>query len=70
MKVVRGYKTELDLNKVAKKKQGKWKGKCGYPRFKSKKRAIGSFTLTGSIHVYEDVVQLPRLGRLRLKEVS
>lgn len=31
---------------------------------------MGSFTLTGSIHVYEDVVQLPRLGRLRLKEVS
>src|SRR5215831_10270939 len=25
------------------KKQGKWNQKCGYPRFKSKKKGIGSF---------------------------
>lgn len=31
-------------------------------------KAIGSFRLTGSIHVYPDAVQLPRLGRLRLHE--
>jgi putative transposase len=50
------------------KKMGKWKGKCGYPKFKSKKKGIGSFRLTGHIHVEEGHIQLPRLGRLRLKE--
>ena len=50
------------------KKQGTWRGKAGYPRFKSKKRGIGSFRLTGAIHIGEDWVQLPRLGKLRLKE--
>jgi len=51
-----------------KKKAGTFKGKVGYPRFKSKKRGIGSFRLTGSIHVYEKSIKLPRLGVLRLKE--
>jgi putative transposase len=50
------------------KKEGKWKGKCGYPKLKTKKKGIGSFRLTGAIHVMNDAVQLPRLGRLRLKE--
>ncbi len=50
------------------KKIGQWKGKCGYPKPKTKKKGIGSFRLTGSIHVYENCVQLPRLGKLRLKE--
>ena len=50
------------------KKQGKWKGKCGYPRFKSRKKAIGHARFTGSIHVSRDAIQLPRLGLLRLKE--
>jgi hypothetical protein len=50
------------------KKQGKWKGKLGFPVFKKKSKAIGSFRLTGSIKVYEDAVQLPRLGKLRLHE--
>src|SRR5205085_747886 len=49
-------------------KEGKYKGKVGYPKFKSKKKGLGSFRLTGHIHVYEDAVQLPHLGRLRLKE--
>ena len=44
------------------------KGKPGYPKFKSRKRGVGSFTLTGSIHVFPYHIQLPRLGRLRLKE--
>jgi len=56
------------FRKVALKKQGKWKGKCGYPKFKSKKKAIGGARFTGSIHVYADAIQLPRLGLLRLKE--
>ena len=50
------------------KKQEKWKQKCGYPRFKSKKKGIGSFRLTGVIHVFEKQIQLPRLGLLGLKE--
>ncbi len=40
----------------------------GFPRFKSRKFGLGSFRLTGSICVFEDSIQLPRLGRLRLKE--
>ncbi len=43
-------------------------GTPGFPRFKSKKRGIGGFRLTGTIRVFERHVQLPRLGRIRLKE--
>jgi putative transposase len=50
------------------KQQGKLKGKVGYPTVKTKKRGLGSFRLTGSIVVFPDAIQLPRLGRLRLKE--
>jgi putative transposase len=42
--------------------------KVGFPRFKSKKNGVGSFRLTGVIHVFEKAIQLPRLGVLRLKE--
>ncbi len=54
--------------RVELKKQGKWKGKLGFPKPKKRSKAIGSFRLTGSIHVDADSVQLPRLGRLRLHE--
>ena len=40
----------------------------GFPKFKSRNRGIGSFSLTGAIHVTERTIQLPRLGVLRLKE--
>jgi putative transposase len=50
------------------KQQGKLRGKLGYPKRKTRKRGLGSFRLTGSIAVFPDAVQLPRLGRLRLKE--
>jgi putative transposase len=50
------------------KQEGKWQGKLGYPQFKSKKKGLGSFRLTGSIAIFPDGIQLPRLGRLRLKE--
>ena len=40
----------------------------GFPRFKSRKRGLGSSRLTGRIHVFEGSIQLPRLGRLRLQE--
>ena len=56
------------FRKVALKKQGKHKGKCGYPKKKSKKRGLGSCRFTGAIHVYPDAIQLPRMGQLRLKE--
>jgi transposase len=42
--------------------------KVGYPKFKTRRRGLGSFRLTGSIHVYEKAIDLPRLGQLRLKE--
>jgi putative transposase len=58
------------FNNVKKKKQGKHKGKLGYPKFKTKKKGIGSFCFTGAIHVYEKHIQLPRLGLLKLKEAN
>ena len=50
------------------KQEGKLKGKLGYPQCKTKKKGLGSFRLTGSITIFSDAIQLPRLGRLRLKE--
>lgn len=50
------------------KKTGKHKGKLGLPRFKSKRKGIGGFRLTGTIKVMSDRIQLPRLGTIRLKE--
>ncbi len=56
------------FRRVRLKKEGKWKGKLGFPKFKTKRKGLGSFRLTGAIHVYEKAIELPRLGRLRLKE--
>jgi putative transposase len=56
------------FRRCALRKQGKWKGKLGYPRFKTKKKGLGSFRLTGRIVVSDKAIVLPRLGRLRLKE--
>jgi putative transposase len=56
------------FRRVELKKQGTWKGKLGFPKPKKRSKAIGSFRLTGSLHVDTDSVQLPRLGRLRLHE--
>ncbi|HEV2457386.1 MAG TPA: transposase, partial [Ktedonobacterales bacterium] len=50
------------------KQDGKLKGKLGYPQRKTKKGGLGSFRLTGSVVIFPDALQLPRLGRLRLKE--
>jgi putative transposase len=55
------------FRRVKAKKAGK-KIQAGFPKFKSKKKGVGSFRLTGAIHIYENAIQLPRLGRLRLKE--
>ncbi len=43
-------------------------GRAGFPRFKSRKRRAGSFTLTGAIRTRPDKIHLPRLGWVRLKE--
>lgn len=56
------------FRRVAQKKAGKLKGKAGFPTFKSRKRGIGSFRLTGVIKVFAGHIQLPRLGLLKLKE--
>src|SRR5580704_8281828 len=56
------------FRRCALKKQGTWKGKLGYPQFKTKKKGLGSFRLTGRIVVLDKTIVLPRLGRLRLKE--
>lgn len=45
-----------------------FKKRSKFPKFKSKKNGIGGFRLTGSIKVGNDYVQLPRLGRLKLRE--
>jgi len=50
------------------KQAGKLRGTIGYPKRKTRKHGLGGFRLTGSIAVCPDAVQLPRLGRLRLKE--
>src|SRR5262249_39451979 len=56
------------FRRVTLKKEGKLRGKIGYPQRKTRKRGLGSFRLTGSIVVFSTAIQLPRLGRLRLKE--
>jgi len=56
------------FRRVRLKQQGELNEPVGFPRFKSRKAGLGSFRLTGSIHVFEDSIQLPRLGLLRLKE--
>ena len=45
-------------------------GRKGFPRFKSRKRGIGGFRLTGTIWASKTSVQLPRIGSIRLKEAG
>ena len=51
------------FRKSTRKKHGQFQGKCGYPQFKSRKKGMGSFRLTGVIHIFEKSIQLPRLGK-------
>jgi putative transposase len=62
-KAYRNFFRQVEL-----KRQGKWRGKLGFPKPKKRSKAIGSFRLTGVIKVFSGAVQLPRLGRLRLHE--
>ncbi|MHA2231735.1 MAG: RNA-guided endonuclease InsQ/TnpB family protein [Candidatus Hodarchaeales archaeon] len=52
------------------RKAGKTKRYVGFPKFKKKGRCKDSFRLTGTIRVFPDKkqIQLPRLGKLRMKE--
>ncbi len=54
------------FRRVKEKEAGK-NIKVGFPHFKSRKNGLGSFRLTGAIHVFEKAIQRPRLGMLRLK---
>lgn len=56
------------FNNFFRKCKQKIKGKKGFPKFKSKKNGLGSFRLTGTIKVTNSHVQLPRLGKIKLKE--
>jgi len=42
--------------------------RIGYPKFKSKKNEKHSFRVTGTIHVRNKYIQLPRLGKLKMHE--
>src|SRR5258708_26314882 len=48
------------------KLRGKLRGKMGDPKRKTKKRGLGGFRLTGSLSVFPDARQVPRLGQPRL----
>ncbi len=61
-----GQEALIDLDTAFKrffKKQG------GYPKFK-KRGDKDSFRLTGSIYIFKDKVQLPNIGKVRLKETG
>ncbi|MCK5254409.1 MAG: transposase, partial [Deltaproteobacteria bacterium] len=42
-------------------------GRVGFPKFKKKGRSLDSFRLTGSIRITDNRIQLPRLGKLKMK---
>lgn len=46
------------------------KGKKGYPKFKSKNNDKQSFRLDTPINIYGNHIQLPKIGRVKLKETD
>ncbi len=58
------------FRRVREKKAGKKHKNPGFPKFKSKSQGRGSFRLDKPIRVFEDRIQLPKLGTIRLKEHS
>ncbi len=58
------------FRRVRERKAGKKHHKLVFPKFKSKSQGRGSFRLDKPIHVFEDRIQLPKLGTIRLKEHS
>lgn len=50
-------------------KSGKRKGpKVAFPKRKTKKQGLGGCRFTGTVKVFDGFVQLPRIGKIRLKE--
>jgi len=58
------------FRRLTERKAGKKHKKLGFPQFKKKSDGRGSFRLDKPIRVFEDCIQLPRLGIIRLKEHS
>jgi transposase len=58
------------FRRVGEQKTGKKHKNLGFPKFKSKSQGRGSFRLDKPIRVFEDRIQLPKLGTIRLKEHS
>ena len=56
------------FRRVRERKAGKKHQSLGFPKFKSKSQGRGSFRLDKPIHVFDDRIQLPKLGTLHLKE--
>lgn len=51
--------------------QGRKKGlKVGFPKFRSRRRRPGSFRIQGAVRVFDRAVQLPKIGKVRLKEAG
>ena len=46
------------------------KGKKGFPKFKSKRNDKQSFRLTGLIYIKSGRIGLPRIGKVKLKEID
>lgn len=58
------------FRRVQERKAGKKHNNLGFPKFKKKGDGRGSFRLDKPIRVFEDRIQLPKLGTIRLKEHS
>jgi len=58
------------FRRVRLKKRGEVAWPAGLSQVQIEEKRTRSLRLTGAIHVFEKAVQLPRLGRLRLKEAA
>jgi putative transposase len=55
----------IDLNETFQKA---FKNKKGFPKFKKKCEAYGSFSTRGQVHVNSSKIKLPKIGWIRLKQ--
>lgn len=57
------------INNWRDSKSGKRQGpKVAFPKRKTRKRGLGGCRFTGTVKVFDGFVQLPRIGKIRLKE--
>lgn len=61
---------ESFFRRVKGRKDGTFKGKPGYPKFRKRKMVAGSFTYTKKFKVFRDSIRLPKIGDVRFKEQS